>query len=271
MSASEKPRAITVRDIRQKKGREPIVCITAYDVLFAKLVDQAGVDLILVGDSVGNVVAGQPTTLAVTMEQMIYHGAAVVRGVSRAMVVVDMPFLSYQIDAPHAIENAGRILRETGAQAVKLEGGGKRIAPIVAALVECGVPVMGHLGFTPQSVNTLGGARVQGRGDDDEARLMEEARRLEDAGVFAIVLELVPATLARRISEQVSVPTIGIGAGVGCDGQVLVLPDMLGINEGFVPRFLKHYASLAGTVRDAVQSYANDVRARRYPDDEHSF
>ena len=240
MSASEKPRAITVRDIRQKKGREPIVCITAYDVLFARLVDQAGVDLVLVGDSVGNVVAGQPTTLAVTMEQMIYHGAAVARGVTRAMVVVDMPFLSYQIDAPHAIENAGRILRETGAQAVKLEGGGKRIAPIVAALVECGIPVMGHLGFTPQSIDALGDARVQGRNEEDEARLIDEARRLEDAGVFAVLLELVPAPLARRITEQVGVPTIGIGAGVGCDGQVLVLPDMLGLNDGFASRFLKH-------------------------------
>lgn len=271
MSAQEKPRATTVRDIRQKKGREPIVCITAYDVLFARLADQAGVDLVLVGDSVGNVVAGQPTTLSVTMEQMIYHGAAVVRGIERAMVVVDMPFLSYQIDVPHAIENAGRILRETGAQAVKLEGGGTRIAPIVAALVECGIPVMGHLGFTPQSVNALGGARVQGRGDEDEARLLEEARRVEDAGAFAIVLELVPAGLARRITEQVSVPTIGIGAGVGCDGQVLVLPDMLGLNDGFTPRFLKHYADLAGTVRDAVRAYADDVRGRRYPGEEHSF
>lgn len=271
MSAGEKPHAITVRDIRQKKGREPVVCVTAYDVLFARLVDQAGVDVVLVGDSVGNVVAGHPTTLAVTMEQMIYHGAAVVRGVERALVVVDMPFLSYQIDVPHAIENAGRILRETGAQAVKLEGGGTRTAPTVAALLECGIPVMGHLGFTPQSVNAIGGARVQGRGDADEARLIEEARRLEDAGVFALVLELVPASLARRITDMVSVPTIGIGAGAGCDGQVLVLPDMLGLNEGFAPRFLKQYATLAPTVRDAVRSYADDVRARRYPGEGHSF
>lgn len=271
MSAQEKPRAVTVRDIRLKKGREPVVCVTAYDVLFAKLVDQAGVDVVLVGDSVGNVVAGQQTTLAVTMEQMIYHGAAVVRGVERALVVVDMPFLSYQIDAPHAIENAGRILRETGAQAVKLEGGGRRIAPIVAALVECGIPVMGHLGFTPQSVNALGGARVQGRSSEDEARLIEDARRLEDAGAFAIVLELIPAVLARRITEEVGVPTIGIGAGVGCDGQVLVLPDMLGLNDGFAPKFLKHYAELAATVRDAVRTYGDDVRARRYPDEDHSF
>lgn len=271
MSAQEKSRTVTVRDVRQKKGREPIVCVTAYDVLFARLVDQAGVDIVLVGDSVGNVVAGQQTTLAVTMEQMIYHGGAVARGVERAMVVVDMPFLSYQIDAPHAIENAGRILRETGAQAVKLEGGGKRIAPIVAALVECGIPVIGHLGFTPQSVNALGGPRVQGRSGEDEARLIAEARRLEDAGVFAIVLELVPAALARRITEQVGVPTIGIGAGAGCDGQVLVLPDMLGLNDGFAPKFLKHYADLASTVRDAVRTYADDVRARRYPGEEHSF
>lgn len=271
MSAQEKPRAVTVRDIRARKGKEPIVVVTAYDVLFGRLVDQAGVDIVLVGDSLGNVVAGQPTTLSVTMEQMIYHGAAVVRGVERALVTVDMPFLSYQIDAPRAIENAGRILRETGAQAVKLEGGSKRIAPIVAALVDVGIPVMGHLGFTPQSVNTLGGARVQGRDDTAADRMIEEARRLEDAGVFSIVLELVPAVLARRISEQVSVPTIGIGAGVGCDGQVLVLPDLLGLNDAFAPRFLKRYATLADTVRDAVRAYGDDVRAWRYPADEHSF
>lgn len=246
MSAQQMPRTVTAGGIRQKKGRQPVVCATARDALFARLADHAGVDLVLVDDSVGD---GDPTTLAVTMERTIHHGAAVARGVERAMVVVDMPFLSYRLDAPHAIENASRILRETGAQAVKLQGGGKRIATIVAALVDCGLPVVGHVGFTPQSVDALDGVRVQGCTDEDDSRLLADARRLEDAGVFAIALEFVPAPLARRITEQVSVPTVGMGAGAGCDGQVLGHPDAPGHSDGFGPRFLKRYAMLANRVR----------------------
>lgn len=270
MSSAQPARAVTVRDIRERKGKEPIVVATAYDVLFGRLVDQAGVDIVLVGDSAGNVVAGYQSTLPVTLDNMIYHGAAVCRGVSRALVTVDMPFLTYQTDTGTAIVNAGRLLVETGAQAVKLEGGSERIAATVARLVEIGIPVMGHLGFTPQSVNAIG-VRVQGREAEDEERILAEAKRLDDAGVFAMVLELMPAQLAQRITASVSAPTIGIGAGPHCDGQVLVLPDMLGMNESFSPRFLKRYANLADTVRDAVRAYGDDVREHRYPASEHSF
>ncbi len=270
MSIAPTPRAVTVRDIRDRKGKEPIVVVTAYDVLFGRLVDQAGVDIVLVGDSLGNVVAGYESTLPVTLDNMIYHGSAVCRGVSRALVTVDMPFLTYQISAEQALANCGRLLAETGANAVKIEGGSERIAETVARLVEIGIPVMGHLGFTPQSVNAIG-VRVQGREAEGEARLMAEARRLDDAGAFAIVLELIPAQVAARITASISAPTIGIGAGVSCDGQVLVLPDLLGMNEGFEPRFLKRYANLGDTVRDAVRTFGDDVKGRRYPSADHSF
>jgi 3-methyl-2-oxobutanoate hydroxymethyltransferase len=270
LSSAPPSRAVTVRDIRDRKGKDPVVVVTAYDVLFGRLVDQAGVDIVLVGDSAGNVVAGFETTLPVTLDHMIYHGAAVCRGVSRALVAVDMPFLTYQIDTELALANAGRLLVETGAQAVKLEGGTERIAATIARLVEIGIPVIGHLGFTPQSVNAIG-IRVQGREAEDEERILAEAKRLDEAGAFAIVLELMPAKLAERITESVSAVTIGIGAGPACDGQVLVLPDMLGLNEGFSPRFLKRYANLAETVRDAVRTYGDDVRQHRYPSADHSF
>lgn len=270
MSSAPTPRAVTVRDIRERKGKEPIVAITAYDVLFGRLVDEAGADIVLVGDSVGNVVAGFSSTLPVTLDHMIYHGAAVCRGVERALVTVDMPFLSYQVGAEQALANAGRLLAETGAQAVKLEGGSERIAETVARLVEIGIPVMGHLGFTPQSVNAIG-VRVQGREAEEEDRLIAEAERLDRAGAFAVVLELIPAALAERITSGIGAPTIGIGAGSACDGQVLVLPDMLGLNESFSPRFLKRYANLSETVRDAVRAYGDDVKQRRYPSADHSF
>lgn len=270
MSSAQTPRPVTVRDIQDRKGKEPLVVVTAYDVLFGRLVDQAGVDVVLVGDSLGNVVAGFTSTLPVTLEHMIFHGAAVCRGVTRALVVVDMPFLTYQIDAGQALRNAGRLIVETGAQAVKLEGGTERIADTVARMVEIGIPVMGHLGFTPQSVNAIG-VRVQGREAEEEKRLLAEAKRLEQAGAFAVVLELMPAGLAARITDSVSIPTIGIGAGVGCDGQVLVLPDLLGLNEGFTPKFLKRYASLADNVRDAVRAFGDDVKQHRYPSPDQSF
>jgi 3-methyl-2-oxobutanoate hydroxymethyltransferase len=273
MSSTPPPASarITTHDIRAKKGAGRIVSVTAYDALFGRLVDEAGVDLVLVGDSLGNVVAGYDSTLPVTLDQMIYHAAAVQRGVSRALVAVDMPFLTYQLDVPRAIENAGRILQHTGAQAVKVEGGTPRIAEVISVMVETGIPVMGHLGFTPQSVNALGGPRVQGRDTAAADRLLDDAKRIEQAGAFTVVLELIPAPLAERVTKALSIPTIGIGAGPHCDGQVLVLPDLLGLNDTFAPKFLKRYATLADTVRAAVRDFGADVRDGTYPDSAHSF
>jgi len=263
--------AVTTRDFLtwKRQGRK-IVCVTAYDALFGRLVDEAGVDCALVGDSVNQVLAGQPSTLSATLEQMIYHACAVRRGVQRALLVVDMPFLTYQVSREDALRNCGRVMAETGAQAVKLEGG-RAVAETVRALVDIGIPVMGHLGLTPQSVHALGGYRVQGRDEEAAGRLAADARALEEAGCFSIVLELVPAALAEHISKQLTIPTIGIGAGAGCDGQVLVLPDLLGLNDRFQPKFLKRYAELAGEVKRAVGAYADDVRQGRYPGPEHSF
>jgi 3-methyl-2-oxobutanoate hydroxymethyltransferase len=263
---------VTVRDFAQRKGRgEKLVVVTAYDALFGRLVDEAGVDCVLVGDSLGNVLAGHDSTLPVTLAHMIYHAAMVRRGVSRALVVVDMPFLTYQAGADRAVLNCGRVLQRTGCHAVKMEGGNADMAEVVRRVVSAGIPVMGHVGFTPQSVNTLGGYRVQGKDSEGAARLLDEARALEDAGVFSIVLELVPAAVAARITEAVSVPTIGIGAGAGCDGQVLVLQDLLGLNDLFAPKFLKRYANLADDVRTAVNRFVEDVRGGRYPSREHEF
>jgi 3-methyl-2-oxobutanoate hydroxymethyltransferase len=269
--SGEVTRRVTVRDFAaRKRDGGKLVVVAAYDALFARLIDRS-VDAILVGDSVGNVVAGFESTIPVTLEQMIYHGAAVQRGAAHALVVVDMPFLTYQVSEERALLNCGRVLQETGAQAVKLEGGDPRAAEIVRAVVRIGVPVMGHVGFTPQSVHALGGFRVQGRGDVEAQRLVDEARRLEDAGAFAVVLELVPSDVAARVTESVGIPTIGIGAGAQCDGQVLVLPDLLGLNDGFTPKFLKRYAHLADDVRGAVARFADEVRGGAYPDADHSF
>jgi 3-methyl-2-oxobutanoate hydroxymethyltransferase len=265
-------RRVTVLDLRNMKARgERIAVLTAYDYLFARLVDSAGTDVILVGDSLAHVVLGLDTTLPITLDDMIYHARAVRRGVERALIVVDMPFLSYQVSREEAMRNAGRILKETGAAAVKLEGGSPEIAETVAALTRMGIPVMGHLGFTPQSVNALGGYRVQGRDEDGRARLLEDASRLEAAGAFSIVLELVPGDLAREISQSLRIPTIGIGAGIGCDGQVLVLHDMLGLNRDFEPRFLKRFGDLGTIAENAVRDYVRAVREGEYPDDEHTF
>ena len=264
-------RKVSVLDFaRRKRAGERIVMITAYDAMFASLVDEAGVDAILVGDSLVSVLCGEKTTLSATVDQMIYHGRIVCRGTSRALVVVDMPFLSYQVSPVDAVRNGGRILKETGAGAVKVEGGAE-VASAVEALVRAGVPVMGHLGFTPQSVHALGGNRVQGRGEGALEKLTRDARALQDAGVFAIVLELMPALIAQRLTASLAVPTIGIGAGPRCDGQVLVLHDMLGLNEGFSPRFLKHYAELGGEVRGAVSRYADEVREGTFPGPEHVY
>lgn len=271
-AAGEETRRVTIRDFRLKRERgEKLVMVTAYDALFARLVDEGGVDAVLVGDSLGNVFAGYDSTLPVTLEQMIYHGAAVRRGLKRALLVVDMPFLTYQVSAEEALRNCGRVMRETGAQALKLEGSGPRVDAAVRAVVETGIPVMGHLGFTPQSVHAMGGARVQGRDTEGADAMVDAARRLEDAGAFAIVLELVPAAVAERVTAAVNVPTIGIGAGVGCDGQVLVLPDLLGLTDTFSPRYLKRYAAMGEGTRDAIRRFAEDVRGGAYPTDEHSF
>jgi len=263
--------AVTTRDfLAMKQAGKKIVCVTAYDALFGRLVDEAGVDCVLVGDSLNQVIAGQPTTLSATLDQMIYHGTMARRGVSHALLVIDMPFLTYHVSREDTIRNCGRVLQETGAQAVKLEGG-TVVAPAVRALVDLGIPVMGHIGLTPQSVHALGGYRVQGRDEATAARLKDDARALEEAGCFAVVLELVPAPLADAISRSLTIPTIGIGAGANCDGQVLVLPDLLGLNDRFKPKFLKRYASLADEVRKAVGAFAGEVREGRYPGDEHAF
>ncbi|HEU4557060.1 MAG TPA: 3-methyl-2-oxobutanoate hydroxymethyltransferase [Longimicrobium sp.] len=258
-------------DLREMKRRgEKIAVLTAYDYLFARIVDGAGVDVVLVGDSLGHVVLGHDTTLAVTLGDMIYHARAVRRGVERALLVVDLPFLTYQVSREDALRNAGRVLQETGAAAVKLEGGTPAIAETVRALVEAGIPVMGHLGYTPQSVQLLG-VRVQGRDEANRQRLKDEARRLEDAGAFSVVLELVPGDLASEITALLSVPTIGIGAGVGCDGQVLVLHDMLGLNRDFTPKFLRKFAELGDASQEACGAFVQAVKGGEYPAAEHTF
>lgn len=265
-------RRVTIRDLLEMKKRgEPIVVLTAYDVLFARLVDEAGTDVILVGDSLAQVVLGLDSTLPVTLDDMIHHGRAVRRGVRHALLVVDMPFMTFQVSPEDTLRNAGRIMKETGAEAVKLEGGDEEAAEHVAKLVRAGVPVMGHIGLTPQSVHALGGFRVQGREEEHAERLRAEAKRLEEAGAFAVVLELVPGRLADEISRSIAVPTIGIGAGPDCDGQVLVLPDMLGLNEQFQPKFLRRFAELGAAARQGIGDYVSAVRARDYPRPEHTF
>jgi 3-methyl-2-oxobutanoate hydroxymethyltransferase len=265
------PRPLTVTDLLTMKasGRR-IVVLTCYDAIFARLLEQADVDVLLVGDSLNQVLAGHETTLSTTLDQMIYHAAAVRRGSRRALVFVDLPFLTYQVSIPDAIRNAGRVLQETGAHGVKLEGGA-HMGETVSALVERGIPVMGHLGLTPQSVHALGGYRVQGRDPEAAERLVRDAKILESAGACSVVLELLPAALAGRISRSLTIPTIGIGAGPECDGQVLVLHDMLGLNEQFSPKFLKHYGKLGDAVRQAARSFAAEVREGKYPGTEHSF
>lgn len=262
-------RVTTLELVKMKREGRKIVMITAYDALFGALVDQAGVDVVLVGDSVAPVIAGEETTLAATVEQMIYHGRIVRRGVKHALLVVDLPFLSYQVSIPDAIANAGRIMKETGAAAVKLEGGAVW-APTIRALVNAGIPVMGHLGFTPQSVHQLGGFRIQGKHADGASRLVEDARALEEAGAFSMVLELMPGSAGAAVTKAVSIPTIGIGAGPECDGQVLVLHDMLGLNEGFTPKFLKRYGELGQAARAAVSRFGDEVRAGSYPGPDHT-
>ncbi len=268
MSATSPVRPVLPPDIRARKGGAPLVVLTAYSTPVARLVD-AHCDIALVGDSVGMVIHGLPSTLGVTMEMMILHGRAVVRGCQKAMPVIDMPFGSYEEGPQQAFRNASRLMAETGAPAVKLEGG-THMAETIAFLTARGVPVMAHVGLTPQSVNTLGGYKVVGR-DAEAAKVMTDAKAVEAAGAFSVVLEKVPAGLAGKITRAISIPTIGIGAGADCDGQVLVVDDMLGLFTDFRPKFVKRYAELGRTAGEAIAAYAADVRARAFPAAEHSF
>ncbi|MEO8539077.1 MAG: 3-methyl-2-oxobutanoate hydroxymethyltransferase [bacterium] len=263
---------ISIHQLKQLKAEgKRFAMITAYDYPTARLVEQAGIPIILVGDSLGCVVLGYESTVPVTMEDILYHTRSVVRATSKAIVVADMPFMSYQANADEAVRNAGRLLQEGGATAVKLEGG-SHIAPLVHRMVESGIPVMGHLGLTPQSVNQFGGHKVQGKTPAAAAKLINDARALEDAGAFAVVLETIPAPLARMVSERISIPTIGIGAGPHCDGQVQVLHDMLGIYDDCrTLRHAKRYAVLGETIREAVRSYISEVEGAQFPAKEHSF
>ena len=268
MSATSPVRPVLPPDIRARKGAAPRVVLTAYSTPVARLVD-AHCDIVLVGDSVGMVIHGLPSTLGVTMEMMILHGRAVVRGAQKAMPVIDMPFGSYEEGPQQAFRNASRLMAETGAPAVKLEGG-QHMAETIAFLTQRGVPVMAHVGLTPQSVNTLGGYKVVGRAEEAD-KVMADAKATEAAGAFSIVLEKVPAGLAGRITNALSIPTIGIGAGVDCDGQVLVVDDMLGLFTDFRPKFVKRYAELGKAADEAIGAYAAEVRARSFPAAEHSF
>jgi 3-methyl-2-oxobutanoate hydroxymethyltransferase len=261
------PRPMTVPEFRAAKGRgTPLAVLTAYDWTMARLLDGAGVDALLVGDSLGMVVQGEPNSLSVTMDEMVYHTRLVARGTQRALVIADMPFMSYQVSPQEALANGGRLVKQGRAHAVKLEGG-RHAVGAVSAIVAADIPVMGHVGLTPQSVHRFGGFRVQ----RDAQRLIEDAQALEQAGVFAIVVECVPADLARQITAAVQVPTIGIGAGDGCDGQVLVTHDLLGLFEELHPRFVKRYAELGQAIRAAAEQYCREVRERRFPGPEHAF
>ena len=271
MSPNPTRKKITTHTFRLKKQRgEPITMLTAYDYPTALAVDQAEIDSILVGDSLGMVVLGYENTLPVTMADMLHHCRAVARGANYALLIGDMPFMSYQASATEAVRNAGRFLQEAGMDAVKLEGGRERLGAIEAILA-AGIPVMGHLGLTPQSVHQLGGFRAQGKSVEAAKRMLEDALALQEAGCFGIVLESVPARLAELISNRLDIPTIGIGAGVGCDGQVLVTHDLLGLFDRFLPRFVKQYAHIHAEMSRALTAYREDVRARRFPADEHTF
>lgn len=262
---------VTVPGIRQMKERgEKITMLTAYDTPFAHILDEAGVDILLVGDSVGSVVVGYPNTLPVTVEEMIYHTSAVVRGTKRALVVIDMPFMSYQVSLEDAKRNAGRMIKESGAEAVKLEGGAN-MAEVIKAIVDIDIPVMGHVGLTPQSIHQMGGYKVQGKIEEQRRNIVEDALAVEEAGAFSLVLECIPMELAQEITEKLSIPTIGIGAGIHCDGQVLVIHDVLGLLGEFRPKFVKRYVDLRRVISQALEEYIKEVREGSFPTEEHSF
>jgi 3-methyl-2-oxobutanoate hydroxymethyltransferase len=262
---------VTITEIKEMKQRkEKIPMLTAYDYVTAKMVDEAGVPLILVGDSLGMVMLGYESTIPVTMEEMIHHTKAVVRGAKKALIIGDMPFMSYHISVSDALHNAARFIQEGGAQAVKLEGG-EVVAEKVRRLVDCGIPVMGHIGLTPQSIHQLGGFKVQGKVVEEAKKLLNDARILEEAGAFAIVLECTPAPLSKLITHKLAIPTIGIGAGPDCDGQVQVISDLLGLYTDFVPKHAKQYARLAGEIKTAVSSYISEVKSLSFPTMEQSY
>ncbi len=266
-----KPRVVTTKTVlKMKETGEKIAMLTAYDYLVAKYLDQVGVDVILVGDSLGNVVQGHETTLPVTVDDMIYHAKAVKRAVKNALIVVDMPFMSYQTSVDDAVRNCGRLMKEVGVGAVKLEGGAY-IAEVVGHLVKIGIPVMGHLGLTPQAINKFGTYEVRAQEKGEASELLRDAKTLAEAGVFAIVLEKIPAGLAKRVTQSVPVPTIGIGAGPYCDGQVLVVYDMLGLTEEFRPRFVRRYAELAEVMRGAFRKYIDEVKSKQFPMNKESY
>jgi len=261
---------VSINEIKEMKlKKEKIVMLTAYDYSTAKLVDEAGVPLILVGDSLGMVMLGYESTIPVTMDEMIHHTKAVARGTKQALVIGDMPFMTYHTNISDALRNAARFIQEGGAQTVKLEGG-VNVAETVKRIVECGIPVMGHIGLTPQSIHQLGGHKVQGKTPEAAERLLKDARALEQAGAFAVVIELVPAPLSRLITQKLSIPTIGIGAGPDCDGQVQVISDLLGLFSDFVPKHAKQYVKLAGTIRTAIADYIGEVKSGSFPTAEHS-
>lgn len=274
-SEGERPRrrkTVTVRDfLRMKREGEKIAVLTCYDYLFARFMSESRVDAVLVGDSVGQVLLGYGSTLPVTIEQMIHHTAAVRRGLEGPMLILDMPFLSYQVSDEEALRNAGRVMKETGCEAVKIEGGEESALSRIGRLVGAGIPVMGHIGLTPQAMHKLGGYRVTGRDEAEAESLAAQAAALEEAGCFSVVLELVPTQLASRISEALAIPTIGIGAGPGCDGQVLVLHDMLGLNPGFEPRFLRRFGELGAAARAAIADYVEAVKDGGYPSESESY
>lgn len=262
---------VTITEIKEmKQKKEKIPMLTAYDYVTAKMVDEAGVPLILVGDSLGMVMLGYESTIPVTMEEMIHHTKAVVRGARKALIIGDMPFMSYHISVSDALHNAARFIQEGGAQAVKLEGG-EVVAEKVRRLVDCGIPVMGHIGLTPQSIHQLGGFKVQGKVVEEAKKLLNDARILEEAGAFAIVLECTPAPLSKLITQKLAIPTIGIGAGLDCDGQVQVISDLLGLYTDFVPKHAKQYARLAGEIKTAVSSYISEVKSLSFPTKEQSY
>ena len=262
---------VTIRDLKEMKRRgEKIAMITAYDYTSARIVEDSGIPIILVGDSLGQVVLGYDSTVPVTMDEMVHHIRAVMRGTSRAHVVGDLPFLSYQAETADAVRNAGRLMKEAGAQSVKLEGG-RHMAETVGRIVQSGIPVMGHIGLTPQAVNQLGGYRVQGKSSKAAIEVLEDARALEEAGAYAMVLECIPAPLAGLITERLSIPTIGIGAGVHCDGQVQVFHDLLGLLADFTPKHARRYAGLAEAINGAVTKYIADVQGQAFPSQEESF
>lgn len=271
MSTEQEIKRVTTKSLSllKKKGIK-IAALTAYDFITAKLLDDAGIDIILVGDSLSNVFQGNETTLPVTMDEMIYHTKSVTKGVNRAMVVVDMPFMSYQLSVDEGFRNAGRIMKETSASAVKLEGG-ERVAETIRKITEAGIPVMGHVGLTPQSIHQFGSYRERGRTKEEADEILNDAKAIEQAGAFSLVLEKIPANLAKKITASASIPTIGIGAGVHCDGQILVTPDMLGLNLEFHPRFVRHYSMLADVMTASFKNYIDDIRNKKFPSDEESY